>query len=240
MRNNLLSIDWDYFINVHTQSTNSYRETQRDILGKWYNEYFMEIERGRRLEKEYTLGSIYKPFMKQVLPKLKIEEKAPFTLSESHVVAYEVALREECDAIYLLDAHSDLGYGGLEALNYEVNCANWLGMLFKENKIKEAYIVYSPYTKEYRWEFEEFILNYPIHFISLEELLVKNISFKTVHMCRSGPWTPPWYDQQFYDLAYELIDRFHLKCQDEVGGKRRWRPRHLSLAEKINYQLGVV
>lgn len=240
MRNCFLSIDWDYFIKVHTERSNSYRETQRDILGKWYNEFLIDIEKGKQLELDYALGYIYEAFMKNVLPKLQIEENVPHILSESHAVAYEVACQQKCDDVYLLDAHSDLGYGGLEALNYEVNCANWLGMLFKEDRIKEAFIVYSPYTKEYIEEFQEIIAAYPIHFISLEELLAKDISFSAVHMCRSGPWTPPWYDQAFYDLVNQLNLYFHLRYEDKVGGKRKWHPRRLSLAEKINYQLGII
>ena len=41
-----------------------------------------------------------------------------------------------------------LGYGGLASLHFELNCANWLGKLFKDNIVKRANIFYSPYTLE--------------------------------------------------------------------------------------------
>ncbi|MCG0276784.1 MAG: hypothetical protein L5655_11655 [Thermosediminibacteraceae bacterium] len=49
-----------------------------------------------------------------------------------------------CRAVYLFDAHADLGYGGLSSLNFEVDCSNWLGKLFKDELIEEATIVYMP------------------------------------------------------------------------------------------------
>ena len=133
-----------------------------------------------------------------------------------------------------------MGYGGLEALEYEVNCGNWLGKLLKEELIHEAYIIYSPYTKECVEEFEEQMNAFSIHFISETDLLESPITFEAVHLCRSGPWTPPWYDESFYALAEAFKENFNLKVIDQVGEKRRWEPQALTLAERINYKLGLV
>lgn len=236
MQQNFLSVDWDYFIQGHNEKSNSYRETQQDILAKWYNEWIIGMEGGEPLEKHYELTTLFDNFKKDYLPKLRFEQETALVLTESHGAAYTEVSSSKCDVVYHLDAHSDLGYGGLEALEYEVNCANWLGMLLKEGKIKKAYIIYSPYTKEYPEEFEEIIHKYQVEFITLEELIRRNLSFKAVHMCRSGPWTPPWYDDAFYELA----KAFKLPIKDQIGGKRRWNPKHLSLAERINYKLGII
>lgn len=240
MEKNFLSVDWDYFIQVHNEKSNSYRETQQDILGKWYNEWMIGIEKGEPLEQHYELTSFYNDFIEKVLPKIKVEQGTKIVLTESHAAGYEEVERTQCNVVYHLDAHSDLGYGGVEALNYEKNCANWLGMLLKNRRIKEAYIIYSPYTKEYPEEFEEITKCYGVYFITLDELLQKmslgNICFQAVHMCRSGPWTPPWYDDQFYELA----EAFNLPIIDCIGEKRPWHPQNLSLAERINFKLGIV
>ena len=201
-----------------------------------YNEWIIGMEGGEPLEKHYELTTLFDNFKKDYLPKLRFEQETALVLTESHGAAYTEVSSSKCDVVYHLDAHSDLGYGGLEALEYEVNCANWLGMLLKEGKIKKAYIIYSPYTKEYPEEFEEIIHKYQVEFITLEELIRRNLSFKAVHMCRSGPWTPPWYDDAFYELA----KAFKLPIKDQIGGKRRWNPKHLSLAERINYKLGII
>ena len=233
---NFLSVDWDYFIKVYNEKSNSYRETQQDILARWYNEWILGVESGEPLEQHYELTDFYTKFKNEYLPKIKYKEDTSMVLTESHGEGYKEVIRSKCNVVYHLDAHSDLGYGGLEALNYEVNCANWLGMLLKEKRIKEAYIIYSPYTKEYIEEFEEITHCYRVEFITLEEFLERRIKFDAVHMCRSGPWTPPWYDDQFYELA----QAFHLKIQDYIGSKRVWHPTKLSLGERINYKLGIV
>lgn len=236
MERNFLSVDWDYFINVHNEKSNSYRETQQDILAKWYNEWIIGRENGDPLERHYELGGILESFKEECLPKLKFEKQASLVLTESHAAGYEEVCSNNCDTVYLLDAHSDLGYGGLEALEYEVNCANWLGKLLKEHKIKKACIIYSPYTKEYIEEFEEIIEKYEVEFITLEEFISRGVVFSEVQLCRSGPWTPPWYDHAFYQLAKS----FSLSTRNQMGGKRSWHPKHLCLAERINYKLGIV
>lgn len=240
MAGNFLSIDWDYFIEVHTGRSNSYRETQKDILARWYNEYFLDLERGSRLENQYTLGENFCSFLEKAVPQLKLTEGLPFVLTESHARAYNEVIHSQCDTLYLLDAHSDLGYGGVDALDYEVNCANWLGMLLKSGQLRKAFIIYSPYSKEQPEEFKEIIKAYEIHFISLEDFLYSVPDFKEVHLCRSGPWTPPWYDRQFYELADRMSETYHLNRQDEVWGSRKWEPEKTTLAERINYQLGIL
>ena len=55
MEQNFLSVDWDYFIQVHNEKSNSYRETQQDILAKWYNEWIIGMEGGEPLEGHYEL-----------------------------------------------------------------------------------------------------------------------------------------------------------------------------------------
>lgn len=240
MKKYFLSLDWDYFIDVHTLYSHSYRETERDILVKWYNEYFWGLENGQSIERNYILSPDYERFKEKVVPQLKITGKLPLVVSESHEVAYECVKQSGCEAVYLFDAHSDLGYGGLEALEYEVNCGNWLGKLLKEELIHEAYIIYSPYTKECVEEFEEQMNAFSIHFISETDLLESPITFEAVHLCRSGPWTPPWYDESFYALAEAFKENFNLKVIDQVGEKRRWEPQALTLAERINYKLGLV
>lgn len=233
---NFLSIDWDYFIEVHRARNHSYRETMQDIMIKWYREYLLGVENNNALEDDFDLGDIYDLFIAHIVPSLEKEEGCQLILSESHGEAYDDVIASGADHVYLLDAHSDLGYGGLAALEYEVNCANWLGKLLKEEKIKKATIIYSPYTKEHKEEFEEIIASYAIAFISLDELLQKKLKWRQIHMCRSGPWTPPWYDHNFYELARA----FNLPIIDHVGGMRDWHPKTLSLAERINYSLGVI
>lgn len=230
-----LSIDWDYFIKVHTVRSHSYREVMKDILDKWYRDYLLARGNNCRLEDDFELGDNYKKFKQQELSSLNFAKPCKMVLTESHADAYEEVMHSKADTLYLLDAHSDLGYGGLISLDYEVNCANWVGKLLKIGKLKQVYIVYSPYTKEYSQEFKAITDCYHIKFISLQEMLEQQLTFSYLHMCRSGPWTPPWYDKEFYLLAYS----FKVPVEDHVKGMREWHPRELSLADRINYRLGI-
>lgn len=232
----LLSIDWDYFIIEPIRQDHSYRETRQDIQAKWYQEYLVGIENDFNLEDQYEIGEIYKIFLKQVMPILRCNKQNQVILTESHAAAYKEAIEMRAEYLYLFDAHSDLGYGGMAALSYEVNCANWLGKLLKEGYLQGAFIIYSPYTRESPKDFEEIVKRYHIKFLSLKDFLKINPRIDQVHICRSGPWTPPWYD----GILYEFVEAFCQPIKDTLGGRREWQPLKLSLADKINYRLGVI
>lgn len=72
--------------------------------------------------------------------------------------------------VYLFDAHSDLGYGGLSALSFEANCSNWLGKLLKDKQINAANIFYSPYTAEKPEHFKAMSSIYNIRYCDFYDL----------------------------------------------------------------------
>ncbi|PKC52209.1 hypothetical protein RhiirA1_482040, partial [Rhizophagus irregularis] len=130
-------------------------------------------------------------------------------VSDSHVLSYDIAKKFQCTDIYLFDAHSDLGYGG--SLSLDVNCANWLGFLLKEQVVKSANIIYSPFTKEKPEFFKHYNRVFDIKYLEIQDLHNK-VNTAVIHICRSGAWTPPWYDQNFVKflnalgLEYQVIN----------------------------------
>jgi hypothetical protein len=239
----LLSVDWDYF--VYTQHTlGLYMENERSLGELWYKRYIQAMARGKDIKKAFQLSPEVDTFWDRIKQRFKFVGGIKAYVSDSHALSYKIAKENHCNVVYLFDSHSDLGYGGLSSLNYDVNCSNWLGKLLKDKQIKEANIIYSPYTAEKPEHFKLMNRLYNIRYYDFNDLnesdnlahpdyLGKCIEVSVIHICRSGAWTPPWLDNNFIKfidalgLPYEVVD-----CP-----KRKWDPVHISLSKQIDYLL---
>jgi len=161
----LLTVDWDYFMPYMKEWKGSYAENKSNILKHWYRTYIESYIKGIDITKSMDIGGEEKDFWDNIVEKFQLENVHKIVVSESHEMAYEIAKEGDLREIYSFDAHSDLGYGGIESLNFEVNCANWLGKLFRDGLINEANIIYSPYSAERAEDFKEinerFNIKYP-------------------------------------------------------------------------------
>ncbi|MCM8901345.1 arginase [Caldicoprobacter algeriensis] len=228
----LLSIDWDYFICSKVKRY-SYIENSKNVLDVWYKRYFVLKRQGKDIKDLYSLFPEVRDFWEKIRQKFIIKPCVKVYISDSHVLSYNIARDTRCTSVYLFDAHADLGYGGLHSLNFELNCANWLGKLLKDGVIQKANIVYSPYTLEKPHDFKEINGMYNVEYITRESIPT-GIEVAAVHICRSGAWTPPWYDAKFLKFVrdsglsnLEFIDFF----------PRKWDTRNISLSQQINYML---
>ena len=139
---NILSIDWDYFIPLKKGWSGSYIENKRNRYAIWYQRYFEAKEYGEDLESSITVDNkLMENFIETLRLKFNIEKDAKLYVSDSHKMAYYIAKEYKCKSIYSFDAHTDLGYGGLPSLQFEINCANWLGKLMNDSIIETAYII---------------------------------------------------------------------------------------------------
>jgi len=230
--NCLLSIDWDYFIQTKKENWSSYLENDKNTVDLWYKRYFQSKAQGKDIEKSYLLSSEAVVFWDRIKEHFKFEEGIKTYVSDSHALSYNIAEKNNCNTVYLFDAHADLGYGGLSALNFEVNCANWLGQLLKNKKVKKAYIIYSPFTIEEPEYFKHLNSIYNIIYKKFENL-GKGMRVSAIHICRSGAWTPPWLDNRFYQfidasgIPYEIVD-----CP-----QRKWDTKNISFSDAIYYMM---
>lgn len=228
MRKNLLSIDWDYFIPIKREWCGSYIENKRNKINMWYKRYFEAMKKGENIEKSVRAGKEIMGFWNKIKQHFIIKEKTKIYISDSHKISYYIAKDNGCDEVINFDAHSDLGYGGMKSLDFELNCANWLGKLLKNEIVKRVSIVYSPYTYENKEEFQEINHNFHVDYPDMEDFKDKMI-VDYIHICRSGSWTPPWLDCRFYEFIKALNMNYKVvKCP-----RRRWNPEKLTLSDKI-------
>lgn len=228
----LLSVDWDYFIYTQKDNWGSYIENKRSTMDLWYKRYIQEKTSGRDIQKSFKLSSELNTFWKNIKKRFKFENDIKAYVSDSHAFSYDIARENHCDIVYLFDSHSDLGYGGLSSLNFEVNCSNWLGKLLKDKLIKAANIIYSPYTAEKPEYFKPMNSIYNIRYCDFNEL-DKNINVSAIHICRSGAWTPPWLDKKFA----QFIDALGIPYEIVNCPARKWNTMNISYSDQIKYMM---
>jgi hypothetical protein len=226
----LLSIDWDYFIDTQKENWGSYIESNKNIINLWYKRYIQWNEKGKNIEKFFQLSSEVNSFWDRIKKFFEFNKDVQVYVSDSHALSYNIAKKSGCSRVWLFDAHADLGYDGLSSLNFEVNCANWLGKLLKNKIVNEANIIYSPYTKEKPEDFKQINSVYNVQFIQLNALK-KKCKVPVIHICRSGAWTPPWFDEKFFQFIKNLeISYKNLNCPP-----RKWDTKNISFGDQIYY-----
>lgn len=225
----LLSIDWDYFIEAQ-KNWGSYTENKRTIIDLWYKRYLQLKAQGKSLQKLFRLSLNVDRFWGKINSLFYFEKEIKVYVSDSHALSYEIAKKNRIKTVYLFDAHADLGYGGFPSLNFEVNCANWLGKLLKDKLIHDTKIIYSPFSTEKPKDFTSINKTYNVQYPSLYDLS-QGIKISAIHICRSGAWTPPWFDVRFAQfinalgIPYKIID-----CP-----ARKWDTQNISFSDQINY-----
>lgn len=225
----LLSIDWDYFVFSGIDDSFSHLENRRNIIDLWYKKYIQASLEGKDIQKYFLLSPEVKTFWDNIKKNFKFSEDIKAYVSDSHALSYNFAKKYGCDVVVSFDAHSDLGYGGLSSLDFEVNCSNWLGKLLRDKVISKAVIIYSPYTKEKPSDFEQINRMYNVVYNDLSD--VENNIASVVHICRSGAWTPPWLDKKFK----EFVNALGLKYNIINCPKRKWDIANISFSDQIKY-----
>ncbi|WP_270940506.1 arginase [Romboutsia lituseburensis] len=224
-----ISIDWDYFMNYIKDYQDSEIENKNNIIMHWYKIYLENKSKGIDLSKKMSTSGQENIFWKVLKQKFKLTKNTKLIVTESHANAYEIIKNSGCEKVYSFDAHSDLGYGGLRSLYFEVNCANWLGKLLDDNIIKEANIVYSKYTGERPEYFKEINDKFNVNYLRLEDIKESDV-FDIIHICRSGAWSAPWLDKKFY----EFLNKSKLNYEIKGLQDRTWNPNSINLAMEID------
>lgn len=228
----LISIDWDYFMDYMKTWNGSYLENDDNIQKHWYKEYYKGLSRGIDITRNMNVGEEAEKFWHNIKSKVLFKKNTKILLTESHLAAYKIAKEQGVDSVYSFDSHSDLGYEGMDSFKFEVNCANWLGKLLDDKLIREANVIYGPYTNEYIDEFKEINDTYNVKYLNIDDINCENPA-DIIHICRSGCWSAPWLDKKLMLFIYE--SGFEFKNIDVK--KRDWEPQNKNFSEQLDYLL---
>ena len=228
----LLSVDWDYFIYTKKENWGSYIENSKNVNSVWYKRYFQFKQQGRDIQESFQLSPEVEDFWDKVRNKFRLSNNTKVYVSDSHALSYNIAKDNGCTNVYLFDAHADLGYNGLPSLNFEINCANWLGKLLKDRVIYKANIIYSPFTVENPEDFKQINNAFNVKY-STWDTLPDNVEISIIHICRSGAWTPPWYDDKFF----KFVEGTGLPFESTGCSPRKWDTRNINLSDQITYMM---
>jgi hypothetical protein len=73
---------------------------------------------------------------------------------------------------------------------------------------------------------------YNIEYPAFKDLNAK-INVSVIHICRSGAWTPPWFDNKFVEFINALgIPYKIVKCPI-----RKWNTKNISLSDQFYYTM---
>jgi len=191
----LLSIDWDFFVPEKPEWDIQHCED------KFYTDTMWEIRavQTNLLEEMQTNGEEVH-FWERIKNNFDLSG-AELIVTDSHKFSYDLA--KNCNEVVSFDSHCDLYYNKYEDFlkETEVRCDNWLGSLLRDNLIEKASIVLSEHSNEWDAKDTEFETGDIVIINSLASLgynmLFRKHKVKTIHICRSGGWTPPWLDSKF-------------------------------------------
>ena len=216
----LISIDWDYFIDCGGLGTISLKENYANIYLRWYMEYIQNPG----FVFSYGIHPGLDVFWR--ILKQRYSGEPCLWISESHKYSYHLCRSLHCRRIISFDAHSDLGYGSMSWGMGHIHCANWLAQLLQWRELEEAQVVLSPYSLEKPDDF-----GYgKVSFCSMNDLLLgEDETVAGIHICRSGAWTPPWYDAQLTHFI-ELSENKNVKG---TLRERTWKPAMLDYPQLL-------
>jgi hypothetical protein len=198
----ILSIDWDYYFPDSFAYDWGHQEKVFFLEAIWQiRTTNHNLITGKEAMDEFV-PTIPKDFWKRVL---KEGTTPPIFVAESH--ASISALPFTGASVTNLDAHHDCGYGR----NPSLECGNWASHL--GSRIKEYHLCYPEWRKigaEGKSERQP---------DSIINGLPEPENYDIIFVCRSGCWTPPWYDTKFRSFLKQSGQ--YITYIDQYAGKNR-------------------
>ena len=194
---NVLSVDWDFFINV---SLNERIALFPDVTSEnidtrvfnfvWATRYAESMIANKSIKK---IG-VYKGYAKLKTFLSNLPSTIPVLITDSHEHAYQF-FKEENHLLNVvnIDLHHDMYRTGAD-----VDCGNWLLKLVEENRVNSI-----------TWVNHEDsdigdVQNYKNLQITTNINSVLNRSYSRVFICRSSIWSPPHLDKKFIELCMSM------------------------------------
>jgi hypothetical protein len=208
--NTLLTVDFDFFIPEKPEWDLGHREAEMFLKMLW-------TFRGRYMKEMQTNGKEL-TFWDTLQPMFPIKPGMDVFVSDSHLYAYPLA--EEAELIINFDRHHDcyewptMRQRHVEK-KWKVDCGNWVSTWLSMDAKRKALWVYPDDLNDPERDGDILDLKDNVHvrngdrfeampysaLADWAKLLHYTDDECTVHICRSGCWTPPWLDQKFIDFV---------------------------------------
>lgn len=180
----LLTVDWDAFVPEDHAWDLGHHETDLFIDRMWGL-------RGHLADKIKTSGE-EQLFWKRVQNFFKLKPMG-VTVSDSHVCAYSLLRDYDYDLVINVDAHHDCW----KAREDKVDCATWGDAWLAEKKTRRLiWVVPGWQDPDESPQHREQVTVVPLSSFERDWGSIPRV-IKTMHICRSGCWTPPWLDEAF-------------------------------------------
>lgn len=207
---NILSIDWDYFIDASLNQRNLMfpdcsNETRPQFLKDtiWMTVYNNDDLKNIKIDI---------PAVKMVKEILETSNAELYQITNSHGYAYpfiKAMVENETEStrfnLINVDFHHDLyktnesdstkSYNKMCFTDENVNCGNWLHYIIERYKERGTYT----WIKREDSDIED-IEKYPLN-ITTDLSIIKDVKWDAIFICKSDMWSPPHLDKKFNVLT---------------------------------------
>jgi len=219
-----ISIDWDFFIPEDPMWDLGHCETLLHLKLLWQH-------RGNLIDLMKTTGA-EKEFWKALQTWAKY--KGQLTVSESHAFVLDDHDVMMSDLIVLFDQHHDCW--PLENKR-EVGCHNWARAWLEADDNRQLIWVMPDWLDAEIPDPPKDLPNFKAvhHNQFLPGVLEAEVT--SIHVCRSGCWTPPWLDEQFKQFLVDSgLETLPLQEGDWDPFEPRWSEKDLQAARDFQKQ----
>jgi hypothetical protein len=207
----MLTVDWDFFV-PEDPLVHDFGHAENALYHDWiWDTRAMYIDDIKTTGQERTFWSDIQKHNTIATNKVVV--------SDSHIHAYEVAVRSGFDTIVSIDAHHDCWPFKVSEAGAEYDCGSWLRWWLENDHAHEAHWICADYTQGAFGHGDEHERAYEVK--GIEKL--DNVVFAAVHVCRSGCWTPPWLDHRF--VSFVERGKFeYVETMGHDGDTHQWDP----------------
>jgi hypothetical protein len=205
----LLSIDWDFFFPVpHPKDDPRFMyDWNHAERGRFFLETIWGIRAAQFLASDTDLPGTSGE-EEDFWERFCFSDNPVLHYADSHVMIYKPEVMFQVDEVYNYDAHHD----AFDSVEYvigkgSVDCGNWATGYYIAGI--DIYTVY-PRWKAWMMEDEPQIDVNP----SVDTGNVDKRKFDRVFICRSGSWTPPWIEEQFWKFLENCPVKTRVRVDD--------------------------
>ena len=204
----ILSIDWDYFFPDSMPYDMGHSESHSPML--------QEILWSIRASSHHPITgqSLFDNYVPTIPAGFwSIVTGFPqVVVADSHLKIWDVLQPLMFAQVTSLDAHHDCAYG--KQTKAVVDCGSWGYWSRKCALVGRMDLWYPEWRKDNAEGYHGRARMYKP--TSVNYGLPAPASYDTVFICRSGAWTPPWFDDEFLKFAGSIG---HYKCLEDVSNR---------------------